>query len=172
MEANIAGWEEFTLSSKMVNLKDARPGDNWDGFFIRIFDGSMGQLIELKHPESGSTIIPYSGVIRKIFEEKMEVSKYDYLRIGYLGDFIIEKGKWSGKKCWDFKVSRNVLLSGEAKYREMMLGIDAQEDIATIDEVKDLSNQDQNRGFAEERKDPSEKKTLTEQELDEFLNGL
>lgn len=171
-EVTTVGWEDFSLTSKMVSLKTAQAGDMWEGFFIRVFDGTMGQLLEIKHPDEGTIIIPFSGVLRKIFEDKMEAKPYDYVRIIYTGEIEISKGRWAGKKCWDFKASRNVIFSGKEKYNQLMLGVEPPP--LEPDAVEDAPDRVEAPQVITEAEKPTEevKRTLTEKELDDFLNGL
>lgn len=106
-------WEDVGFNSNFVSLKNAKPGESWEGWWTGEQANHMGVSIHLQSRVKGApkTILPVKGQLKVILERDFKL--YDYIKVTYKGKVKLEKGDWAGSQAYDFDVHKAVDFSGE-----------------------------------------------------------
>lgn len=112
-------WESFDLQFKYIQPKKLNIGATFDGWYQNQKKGKKGQQFQIRDEQDENLMFPLSGTIKSIFDQ-MDIQKWDFIRLIYKGEAVIESGDWEGQTCHRWVVKRNPSMSGEMKYREAM----------------------------------------------------
>lgn len=112
-------WESYDIQVKYIQPKNLKIDDFFDGWYQGTKRGRLGEQFTIKNEEDENLLFPLAGTIRSLFET-MNIQKWDFIRLIYKGEALIESGDWKGQKCHRWMIKRNPSQCGEDAYKRAM----------------------------------------------------